>query len=286
MAGFLRDGNGGGVSESSGQWLKGCAFGCGGLVALCVLLIVGMTVSVRSAFDDAHEDRKALVERFGDDDAFVPAMDGSVAATRVEAFLAVREALAGVHAEIEDVDREMGELDAIEEGEEPPLREALPMVFRLTRSMMGLPWIFGEIERTRNRALVENGMGLGEYTYIFVMAYHEQIVHPSENAVMFSSSPAGARVRGELRGMLERQLLAAESHEPPEEDLVSALAAELEALDSDAARVPWQDGLPESIATSFAGYRDRLDAAYSTAAAEFELLNSTVHGGGLRIEMN
>ncbi len=35
--------------------------------------------------------------------------------------------------------------------------------------MMGLPFVFGEIERTRNRALVEAGMGLGEYTYIYVV---------------------------------------------------------------------------------------------------------------------
>lgn len=274
------------MSESSGQWLKGCAFGCGGLVVLCVLMIVGMSVSMRSAFDDAHEDRKTLVDRFGEDDAFVPSVDGSVAASRVEAFLAVRQALAGAHAEIEAVDREMAELESIEDGEEPPLREALPMVFRLTRSMMGLPWIFGEIERTRNRALVENGMGLGEYSYIFVMAYHDQIVDPSEEAVLFSSSAAGARVRAELRGMVERQLLAAEAEVPPDESLVTALAAEIEALEADAARILWQDGLPEPIAASFVGYRDRLDAAYSTAAAEFELLNSSIEGGGLRIEMH
>ena len=274
------------MSESSGQWLKGCAFGCGGLVVLCVLTIVGMSVSMRSAFDDAHVDRMTLVEQFGGDDAFVPAVDGSVAASRVEAFLAVREALTQVHAEIEAVDREMGKMEALDDGEEPSMREALPLVFRLTKSMMGLPWIFGEIERTRNRALVENGMGLGEYTYIFVMAYHDQIVHPSGETVMFGSSPAGARVRESLRGMAERQLAAAESEEPPDEALVAVLAAELEALDSDAARVLWQDGLPESVAASFAGFRDRLDAAYSAAAAELELLNSSVEAGGLRIEMN
>jgi hypothetical protein len=160
------------------------------------------------------------------------------------------------------------------------------MVFRLTKSMMGLPWIFGEIERTRNRALVGNGMGLGEYSYIFVMAYHDQIVDPSDEAVLFGSSAANARVRAGLRGMIERQLRAAEAQDPPVEDLVGAISAELAALDADDGRVPWQDGLPEPIAASFEGFRDRLDATYSTAAAEFELLNSTVEGGGLRIEMH
>ena len=54
------------MSEDSGQWIKGCAFGCGGLIVLCVLGLVGMSVSMRAAFDDAHNDRELLVEQFGD----------------------------------------------------------------------------------------------------------------------------------------------------------------------------------------------------------------------------
>jgi len=241
---------------------------------------------MRSAFRDAHIDRVILEDQFGGEDEFTPAVDGTVAEDRVAAFLAVRQALAEVHAEVEDVDREMGDFDALTEDGEPKLRVALPAVFRLTKSMMGLPWIFGEIERVRNRALVEAGMGLGEYTYIFVVAYHDFLVAPTSEANLFSGSPANGRVRADLQGMLRRQLTAAIAERGEEDELVAALAAEVDALHTDDRRIPWQDGLPRAITECFAPYRDRLDATYSAASAEFDLLNSSIEGGGLRIEMN
>lgn len=273
------------MSETSGQWFKGCAFGCGGLVVLIVLSLIGMSVSMRTAFNDAHSDRKILEEQFGDHDVFTPAVDGAVPADRVSAFLAVRNALAGIHADVEGVDHEMGDFEKLTDDGEPELGEALPAVFRLTKSMMGLPWIFGEIERTRNRALVEAGMGLGEYTYVYVTAYHEEMMSPDSRSNLFSASAANSRVRGTLRGMIERQLEAARVALGEDDESVVALAAEFERLEADDRRIPWQDGLPVQIAASFTADRDHLDAAYSAAAAEFDLLNSTIRGGGLSIEM-
>jgi len=253
---------------------------------LFVLAIVGMSLSMRSAFRDAHVDRVILEDRFGGEDGFTPAIDGTVAADRVEAFLAVREALAEIHAEVEAVDREMGDFESLADDGEPELRVALPAVARLTRSMLGLPWIFGEIERVRNRALVESGMGLGEYTYIFTVGYHDALVAPDAEVNMFNGSPANRRVRADLQGMLRRQLAAAEEALGEGDELVRALAAEVDALEVDDQRIPWQDGLPPSIAECFAPFRDRLDASYSAASAEFDLLNSTIKGGGFRIEMD
>lgn len=274
------------MSESSGQWLKGCAYGCGGLVALFVLVIVGMSFSMRSAFRDAHVDRVILEDQYGGQDDYTPAADGSVADDRVAAFLAVRRALTEIHAEVEAVDREMGEFETLADDGEPKLSVALPAVARLTRSMLGLPWIFGEIERVRNRALVESGMGLGEYTYIFAVAYHDFLVAPESEVNMFSGSPANRRVRADLQGVLRRQLTVARSTFGDDDQRVRALAAEVDALAADDRRIPWQDGLPDAIAECFAPYRDRLDASYSAASAEFDLLNSTIKGGGFRIEMD
>jgi hypothetical protein len=275
------------VSESSHQWFKGCAIGCGGLIVLGVLGIVGMSVSMRSAFDDAQEDRRVLEERYGGTDSFTPTIDGSVPADRVEAFLRVRDALVEIHTEIEDVDREMGSFEEMAEGdEEPPLREALPAVFGLTRSMMGLPFLFGEIERTRNRALVDAEMSLSEYAYIYTMAYHRQMVGPTDTPHLFASSAANSRVRAELRRMTGRQLDAARGSPNVDAEWLGDLAAELEALEADEDRIPWQDGLPPAISASLEAHRERLDGTYSAAAAEFDLLNSAVHNGGLRIEMN
>jgi hypothetical protein len=244
-----------------------------------------MSISMRGAFDDAHDDRQLLESRFGDHGAFTPAADGVVGQDRVMAFLSVREALSETHTDIEEIDREMGSFEELAEGEEPPMREALPAIFSMTKSMMGLPWVFGEIERTRNRALLDSEMGLGEYSYIYVLAYHDELITPTEDANLFSASAVNQRVRADLRDMIERQLAVARLDADANEDLVAALGAEVQALEADHQRIPWQDGLPEQIEASFTDFRDRLDATYSAAAAEFDLLNSSVGNGGLSITM-
>jgi hypothetical protein len=274
------------MSDTGGRWLKGCALGCGALLVLFVLTIVGLSFSMRSAFDEAHQDRQVLEQRFGDHRQFTPAADGVVGPDRIEAFLTVREALTVIHGEIESADSEVAKLDELEENGKPTASEALPVIFTLTRELIGLPWLFGDIERVRNQALVEVGMGLGEYTYLYIVAYHQWFTVSTNETHLFTGSPDNRRVRAELRGMLERQLEAAESTSMDDGDWLEELAGEVAALERDPDRIVWQDGLPERIARCFDPYRDRLESTFSPAAAEFELLNSTIRGGGMSIEMD
>jgi hypothetical protein len=241
---------------------------------------------MRSAFEEAHRDRAILEQRHGGEGAFTPAVDGTVAPARVEAFLAVRGALAYAESRIEGVDGEFARFEALTDEGEPKLTVALPAVVRLTRSMLRLPSMFGEIEKARNRALVEADMSLGEYAYLYVVAYHDQLVDPEIGTHLFGSSAANGRVRAELRETLRRQLAGVESEPDKSGEFVNQLAAEVAALENDPDRIPWQDGVPERIAESFTPYRDRLDAAYSPAGAELELLNSNIRHGGFTIEMN
>ena len=274
------------MSGTIKQWIQGCAIGCGALILFSIFLLVGFTVSMRTAFNAAHEDRQLLTERFGASTEFTPAIDGAIADDRIVAFLTVREALDDIHGEIESVDREMGNFEELTNDGEPELMVALPAVARLTKSMIGMPKIFGEIEQTRNRALVEADMGLGEYTYLYVMAYHDEQVAPGADVHLFGSTADNRRVREDLRGMIRRQFEAAEAVGSGDDEWTAALAAELAALDADEDRIPWEDGLPTTIAECFEPRRERLDETYSAAAAEFELLNSTVSNGGLQITMD
>lgn len=274
------------MSETTKQWVHGCAIGCGALAIFSIFLLVGFTVSMRGAFVDAHHDRDVLQQQFGTTEDYTPAADGCVAPDRLSVFLDVREALTEVHARVVSVDAEMGEFEKLTENGEPPMRVALPAVARLTKSMLGLPKVFGEIEKGRNKALVEAGMGLGEYTYIYVMAYHDEIVDPKGNVYLFGASAANSRVREDLRGMIERQLGAVQADDAQDETWVATLTGELAALGADPDRVPWSDGLPALMAACFDSHRGKLNETYSAAAAEFDLLNSTVSNGGLQITMD
>ena len=56
------------------------------------------------------------------------------------------------------------------------------------------------------------------------------------------------------------------------------LAGEIEMLERDADRVPWQDGVPDSILASLEPFRERLEAAYNPATNPFELLRNKRRG--------
>lgn len=254
------------------------------MVLFSIFLLVGFTVSMRTAFNAAHEDRLLLTERFGTSTEFTPGFDGVITDDRIVAFLAVREALVEIHQELESVDREMGSFEELAGDGEPQLIVVLPAIARLTKSMIGLPKVFGEIEQTRNRALVETDMGLGEYTYIYVMAYHDELVAPDAEVNLFTAGADNKRVREDLRGMIRRQLEDAKAA-TSDDEWIASLTTELAALDADEDRIPWEDVLPATIAECFEPRRERLTETYSAASAEFELLNSTLRNGGLQINM-
>ncbi|MEE4271497.1 MAG: hypothetical protein V2I67_07485 [Thermoanaerobaculales bacterium] len=274
------------MSESSKKWFRGCGAGCLVMIVVAVLGTALLVFSMRSAFVDAAYHREKLDRRFGSAAAFTPAADGSVPEDRVEVFLSVRSALEPVVADVVKIDGEMGEFEKLAEEEDPPLRVALPAIARLSRSMLSMPRVFGAMEEARNAALADAGMGLGEYIYNYVMAYHQELLQPSHAVHLFGGSAVNGRVRDDLRGMMRRQLKVAEGAGEADSEWTGLLAAEVAALDADPERIPWQGGLPTAVARSFESFRGDLDAVYWPATAELDLLNSTVTHGGLQIVMD
>lgn len=243
-------------------------------------------------FDEAVKARQTLNERFGEVDAFVPAPDGTVSADRMQAFLAVREATQPQRLEIADV---FASLYFTEEDAHALKDEgfwaAMKTTWDVTKSGFAVGPITARFFEARNDALVEAGMGLGEYTWLYALCYWAAPGHapdegpadaPEIREAAEEDPPMGFetldaltlnRVRENLRAMLRSQLDALESVESPEVEGAwrETLADELEALDSDRRRVPFQDGLPPRLAAWIEPYRERLEAVYHPAANPFEL---------------
>jgi hypothetical protein len=173
---------------------------------------------------------------------------------------------------------------AAEDLDRKPFLEKMTAVLRIGRSAMGLAGRIGEFFRVRNESLLEKEMGLGEYTYIYAIAYYTYLGHsPFEG-------PAGARlagdaddgdniemmgprlrsrIRADLLRMIENQLAALpEGASPPIRD---SLAAEIEAMKQDPVRFPWKDGLPDAIRASLDPWRGDLEETWATATNGFEL---------------
>ncbi|MGD8375110.1 MAG: hypothetical protein PVF68_03140 [Acidobacteriota bacterium] len=263
-------------------WMLGCLLGCGGLG---LIVLIGATAGglwvfrVFEDFDVAVQERAELEDRFGESADFHPAADGAILPDRIQAFLAVRRELLPYCDRFRQTTGSFGRMEEMDQrDEEPGLGEILGVV----RSALGLAPLMGDYFSRRNGLLLEHGMGMGEYTYIYVMAYRSWLGAPIDTGLPMKA--IRRRVHGEVIAMLDNQLadLRAAAGSPGS-PIEVRLEAEIAALRSDPDRIPWRDGLPPALLASLEPWRAELESAYCPAAAGFDLGRNrrrgmTIHG--------
>jgi hypothetical protein len=244
-------------------------------------------------FDEAASAHVALEERFGAPGAFTPAPDGASPPARMEAFLAVRDAMASPRARLEATFSRLplGKRRA-DEIKDLPFLERLTLGLSIGRAALDLGPVISDFLRARDEALLAQGMGMGEYAYIYSVAYYSWLGHrPSDGpdgrategapeddgrrAHMMGGSVAG-RVHDECGQMLRNQLASLPRQAPAAWH--EALSREIAAMAADDTRSPWQDGVPPAIAAAFEPYRARLEAGYSPVSNPLELARSRRRG--------
>ena len=276
--------------QSTGRqnaWILGCGLGC----AAVVVVIVGLgflgarfASQTTAGFETAIEAREDLEQRFGPTDSYVPPADGTLEPARLEAFLAVREASAPAR---ERLARAWSNIplsqEAAQELENQDFAEQMRSVLRITRSGIGLAAEMGELYEARNLAMADAGIGLGEYTYIYVLAYYSWLGHSPLDGPDSAFDDDGesrmgdtffGRARRELLQMLRNGLDEATA----DDGWRQVLEEEIAAMEADRQRLPWQDGLPEPVAAAFEPYRERLETSYNPVTNAFELGRSQKQG--------
>ncbi len=265
-----------------GRWLAGCGMAAVAAIGLVVLFGYLTTAPFRRAVEAERE----LASRAAED-PYTPAADGGIAAERVRAFLVVRAALAEPCRGIAEFDQALEAMESLDGREEVSRTEVLKMALSTTTSAMGMARELGTFFAARDQALLDAGMGLDEYEWIYVLAYHGQLLEPGESQQRraFNEAAVNDRVATVLLGVLARQraVLAAADGAP---EALAALDAELAALDADPTRLPWQGGLPDAVAVSLAPFRADLDEAFCPSAVGIELKTNRSHAGGLVVETN
>jgi len=253
-------------------WRTGC-----GYVVASLIFFAGVTgfVALRPV-REAKRGEQDLNDRFGEFSAFAPAPDGAVAPDRIEAFITVRERLkepCGRFQEHRDQFEELGRMEEQGELSSGDVLEGFKAAF-------GFGPEFLDLMRTRNSALSEVGMGLGEYSYIYVLAYGDQLSSLLDE--MSRDRLIKSRTRRGLAQILFNQISAsaAQGSNGVSGDLRAAVQDEIVALDSGAHAFPWQDGLPQPVADSLAPYEDQLDTLFCEATVRFELRQKNKNPGG------
>jgi len=243
------------------NWLIGCGAGC--LITIVVVAIAGTLLwrtgkQVLAVFDDVGDSQQVLTQQYGELRDYTPSADGRIDANRLEIFLRVQgelhergTELAG-HAEI---------LRRLEEKRSIGLGNVISGI----RSVMGLGKSVAAYMDARNTVLLANGMGFGEYSYLYTIAYHAGTGR--ELYPVFSINDEDEielrpeRLQGHFKAWLTNQREAA-ANRGLDSAWLAALDAELSRLSVSEIRVPWRDGLPANTAESLTPYRSRLDASF------------------------
>jgi hypothetical protein len=253
-------------------WRTGC-----GYVVASLIFFAGVTgfVALRPV-REAKRGEQDLNDRFGEFSTFSPAPDGSLAPDRIEAFIAVREHLREPCAMFQEHRDQFEELGRLEEQGELSSGDIIDGF----KAAFGFGPGFLNLVRTRNSALSDVGMGLGEYSYIYVLAYGDQLSALLEE--MSRDHLIKPRTRRELTQILRNQLasLGSPPHNGTHREHGLMLQEEIAALEKGILVFPWQDGLPPSLAASLAPYEDQLDTLFCDATVRFELRQKNKNPGG------
>ena len=279
--------------KSPNKWLLGLGIGCGGAAVIVIVLFVVGYLFVRNAtqgFRASDELMKSLEAKHGRAEDYCPDPGGAVAAERLEIFLAAREDARPARAALEASLKTLTEY----EKEKHAGGESSKNVFQALKVGVGMIPQMSDFMRIRAQALLDRGMGEGEYYYIYVVAYHAWLKKPvldgasfqirgpgrdpsdpdDQAALSFSRDMILARAHRLVLPMLKCQLAKLEAGRPAgtaPDKWHEALAAEIKAMEADRSRLPWQDGLPEAIESSLRPFRDRLEAGFSPMADVFEI---------------
>jgi len=272
------------------RWVIGCGVGCGLVLLFVVVIGILATVGSVSFFKKtfggiavAEASYQELIELAGSIEDYAPPPDGSVTPQRMELFLSVREALGPKQDELTAMFADFPPDEVLDE------KVSAGDVFKIIGDLAGMVQPISEYVDLRHRALIEREMGIGEYLYIYSIAYHSWLGHsPEEGPVV--TKETGGQVIGDpgdqlfdgedstygprkVRRRYRRYMLAMVQNQRdalPDGAEREMLDRELRLFESNPGRVLWQDGVPLAIEASLTPFRARLDATYRRDTNLFE----------------
>lgn len=246
------------------------------LISLVIFFVLSsgfyfLTAGVRSA----KRIEQTLIDRFDWADNYTPAIDGYIDAQRIEAFIRVREAVQPGCADYQGVLSSIGELEKLDTDQEKPASEAASTGLQALKSAFSAGPKMLKFSTTRNQALLAADMGLGEYLYIYLTTYGEQLANESSSE--FSTTEEAYisdRSREEYTQILTNQLQALQASElkASNPNLETELQVEIAALKDGSHPSPWPNGPVGKARESLAPYQQQLSGLYCSGVVKIELL--------------
>lgn len=279
-------------SDTTKKWLIGCGIGCGAVILILIILGVGGYFFFRNmveGFRNTEAMMRTLTERFGRIEDFCPDPEGAIKPERIEAFLSVRDTFAPARQKLEV------SFEALRKGKTEPEIEVKESknVIKMISLGLGLVPQISELLKSRNQALLDKGMGMGEYYFIYAISYYSWLKKRAEDGpdvqlmefeerrdyrdnrewLEMRRELMLKRVNRQILPMLGNQLkkLAESDKSGIQTKWRKKLEAEVKTMESDRVRIPWQDGLPPALEASLRPFKEHLEASYSVMTNSLEM---------------
>lgn len=254
------------------KWLAGCGIGCAAVVLLGIVASVGGGFLISRPFNRAADVQRELTAAHGAREDFRPGPE-VFPRERIEAFLAVRRELMPFCETFTRVTARFEAVEQLDQGQQDvSAGEAVKTVLPVIGSVFGIAGNIGKHVEARNRALLAQGMGLGEYAWFYVLVYNSWLGHtPSQD--FDDGDSGGAYATGERRAIAALLANHAEALRAAGRAAeAEAWAAEAEVVMDTQTGVPFGlGGLPAAEAAALEPWRDQLEALYCAATSAFEL---------------
>jgi len=246
------------------------------IIALAVVFVAVSGIYFSTAgIRDAKRLEQTLIDRYDWANNYTPSPDGAIPPQRVKNFIKVRQAVQARCHDYQAVMDSIANLDKIDSDPDATASEAASTGMEGFKSAFSAGPKMVEFSNARNQALLDEEMGIGEYIYIYLAAYGQQLASESDSPYSgMEEAHLSPRARREFIQILNNQLAAIEAsgEQASNADLAAHLRQEIEALETGARLSPWPDGAVGAAAESLAPYQQQLDGLYCSGLVKLELL--------------
>ncbi len=286
------------MAERSSRIATGCGIGCG--VVAIIIIVIGVLVYnyVKDTVQNVEQIEaisKTLTDKFGREEDFVPTFEQPKFEERLNLFLNLRDTLNVRSTKFYANFTEL--VDTISgEKKDKNFWESIGLI---NTGISVVPEMI-KYYSNRNTLLLDYGMSLGEYYFYYIISYFSYLKKsPGDGppVKIFEddhSKQEGVTIDLEVKDEKAEDVIAIRNFEmtqkvnylfkhflinyaesSKESELNQLVTSEIDLLNNDRTRIPWEDGLPETLLSTFEVVKEKIESTYVAVVNPIELNSIT-----------
>lgn len=282
------------MAERSSKIATGCGIGCG--VVAIIIIVVGVLVynyvkdTVQNV-EQIEEISKTLTEKFGREEDFVPVFEQPKFEERLNLFLNLRDTLNVRSTKFYENFSEL--VDTISgEKKDKNFWESIGLI---NTGISVVPEMI-KYYSNRNTLLLDYGMSLGEYYFYYIVSYFSYLKkspgdgppikifeddhaqqdgvnldlevkdEKAEDVIAMRNFDLAQKVNYLFKNFLNNYIQSSADSE-----FSQLVKSEYEILNQDRTRIPWEEGLPETLVSIMEEVKEKIESTYVAVINPIEL---------------